>query len=251
MTRAEEIVAAARLVLERDGTTGLTMQAVAAEMGIKAPSLYKHVTGKGAIELALVTSGLTEMGHALHAALAPWDSDGVGPTDVAITLPAAVAASAAGRAGDGSGEIDSGAHDRAGTVGTGDGTGAAATSDGTRAVGTPDRARTVSTGDRARVVDTTDRAGAVRGLLAAYRRQALAHPELYRLATAGRLPRDRLPDGLEDWAGRPFLLVTGDAHRAQALWSLAHGMVILELDDRYPAGCDLDRTWAEAASAFS
>ena len=44
--------------------------------------------------------------------------------------------------------------------------------------------------------------------------------------------------------------MTGEPHRAQALWSFAHGMVILELDGRFPAGSDLDRTWAEGAAAF-
>ncbi len=44
--------------------------------------------------------------------------------------------------------------------------------------------------------------------------------------------------------------MTGDPNLAQALWSLAHGMVILELDDRYPEGSDLDQTWRAGAAAF-
>jgi len=90
----------------------------------------------------------------------------------------------------------------------------------------------------------------VRALLTAYRSHALAHPNLYRLATAGPLDRARLTPGLEDWAGEPFFLATGDPARAQALWSAAHGMVILELDGRYPAGSDLDATWEAAIGAF-
>jgi AcrR family transcriptional regulator len=276
VSRADEIAAAARLVLERDGATGLTMQAVAAEMGIKAPSLYKHVSGKGDIEIALVAAGLTEMGHALHAAIAAWSSGRIEPADDAMT-PVAPAATAATGFCDGSGTVVVGNGDgtmavptgsparaistgRDRTIGTGDGTRPVPTADTTRAVptrgwagstGTSDHAEAIGNADHAEAIGAADQGGAVPGLLAAYRRQALAHPELYRLATVGQLPRDRLPNGLEDWAGRPFLLVTGDAHRAQALWSLAHGMVILELDDRYPAGCDLDRTWSEAASAFS
>ena len=70
-------------------------------------------------------------------------------------------------------------------------------------------------------------------------------------ATAGPLPRSELAPGLEDWAGEPFLLVTGEPHRAQALWSFAHGMVILEIDGRFPAGSDLDRTWRAGAAAFA
>ena len=87
-------------------------------------------------------------------------------------------------------------------------------------------------------------------MLRAYRRQGTEQPNLYRLATAGTLPRDELSPGLEDWAGEPFFLVTHDPNLAQALWSFAHGMVILEIDGRYPADSDLDRTWAAGAAAF-
>ena len=91
---------------------------------------------------------------------------------------------------------------------------------------------------------------AILRLLATYRAYALAHPNLYRLATSGPLVRRRLADGLEDWAGNPWFVVTGDPSLAQALWSLAHGMVILELDDRYPPDSDLDATWRAAGAAF-
>jgi AcrR family transcriptional regulator len=168
VSRAGEVVAAARLVLERDGPAGLTMRSVADELGIRAPSLYKHVAGKGAIEVMLIEEALREMGAELHAALRR-----------------------------------------------------------------PGRSRPLAV------------------LVRAYRRHALAHPNLYRLATAGPLPRSELEPGLEAWAGEPFLLVTGDPHRAQALWAFTHGMVVLELDGRFPGGSDLDRTWARGAAAFT
>jgi AcrR family transcriptional regulator len=95
------------------------------------------------------------------------------------------------------------------------------------------------------------RGGAVRTLLDAYRTAALANPALYRLATTGPLPREDLPPGLEAWAGEPFLLATGDPWQAQAVFSFAHGMVILELDDRFPEGSDLGRTWTAGAAAFT
>ena len=85
----------------------------------------------------------------------------------------------------------------------------------------------------------------------ARRRFSLAQPNLYRLATAGRLPRGDLTPGLEEWAGEPFLLVTGEPHLAQALWSFAHGMAILEIDGRYPQNSDLDQTWETGAAAFA
>jgi AcrR family transcriptional regulator len=99
-------------------------------------------------------------------------------------------------------------------------------------------------------IDRPGRPGALAALLATYRRQGNRHPNLYRLATAGPLDREALPSGLEDWAGEPFFLVTGDPHRAQALWALAHGMVILEIDHRFPDASVLDRTWKAAVAAF-
>jgi AcrR family transcriptional regulator len=144
------------------------MRRLADDVGIRAPSIYKHLPDKAALEAALVEEALLEMGAALHEAL--------------------------------------------------------------RRPG---------------------RQGPVRALLGAYRGTALRHPHRYRLATSGPLRRDRLPTGLEDWAGEPFFHAVGDPHRSQALWSMAHGMVILEIDGRYPRGSDLDRTWRAAAAAFA
>jgi AcrR family transcriptional regulator len=93
--------------------------------------------------------------------------------------------------------------------------------------------------------------GAVGSVLATYRAESLARPNLYRLASSGQLPRGELTPGLEDWAGEPWFLAAGDPFLAQAMWSFAHGMVILELDQRYPAGSDLDRTWQSGAAAFT
>lgn len=92
--------------------------------------------------------------------------------------------------------------------------------------------------------------GPVQALLTAYRAHALAHPNLYRLATSGPLDRAHLTPGLEDWAGEPFFLATGDPWVAQAMWSAAHGLVILELDGRYPEGSELSATWEAAVAAF-
>jgi AcrR family transcriptional regulator len=90
----------------------------------------------------------------------------------------------------------------------------------------------------------------LRRLLDVYHSYGLSHPNLYRLATSGHLDRERLPDGLEEWAGNPWFVVTGDPWLAQALWSFAHGMLILELDRRYPPGSDLSKTWRAGATAF-
>ena len=170
--RADQIVATARLLLEREGPEALTMRRLGEELGIRAPSLYKHLASKKAIEVALIEEAFRDIGAALHAALEGRD----------------------------------------------------------------------------------DPADATRNLLATYRRFSLAQPNLYRLATAGRLPREDLAPGLEDWAGEPFLLVTGEPHLARALWSFAHGMVILEIDGRYPGEArdsELDETWEAGAAAFA
>lgn len=162
------MVAAARRLLEGEGAEALTMRRLGSEVGMKAPSLYKHFPTKAAVEAALIEQGMVELGSALHAAVA-----------------------------------------------------------------------------------VPGRAGAVGRLLAAYRAGALANPELYRLATAGPLPRLQLAEGLEEWAGAPFFLATGDPARAQALFAFAHGMVVLELDRRFPEDSELDRTWAAGAARFS
>jgi len=169
--RAAEIIAAARVLLETEGQEALTMRRLGEALGIQAPSLYKHLPGKHAVEAALIEIGLAEMGEALH-----------------------------------------------------------------RAVSDP---------------EALHGGGAVGRVLATYRAQALARPNLYRLATSGQLPRGELTPGLEDWAGEPWFLTAGDPFLAQAMWSFAHGMVILELDQRYPEGSDLDRTWQSGAAAFT
>jgi AcrR family transcriptional regulator len=100
------------------------------------------------------------------------------------------------------------------------------------------------------VLHATGPETALRRLLDVYHSYCISRPNLYRLATSGHLERARLPDGLEEWAGNPWFVVTGDPARAQALWSFAHGMLILELDQRYPPGSDLTSTWSAGATAF-
>jgi AcrR family transcriptional regulator len=166
-SRATQVVAAARHLLETEGAEAVTMRRIAEALGIRAPSIYKHFPGKEAVEVALIEQALLDIGEPLHRAVA--------------------SAAAADQVSD---------------------------------------------------------------LLSAYRSYATAHPSLYRLATTGRLARSEMRPGLEDWAGEPFFLATGDPYVAQALWSFAHGMVILELDRRFPDGSDLSSTWAAGAKAF-
>ena len=66
--REQAIAAAARELVETKGVEGLTMRAVAEQLGIRAPSLYKHVQGKADLELAVMVSALEELAAALEAA---------------------------------------------------------------------------------------------------------------------------------------------------------------------------------------
>lgn len=167
--RLQQVVDAATAVLDADGAGALTMRRLADDLGMRAPSLYKHVRDKATLEAALIEDAFFDLGDALHAALA--------------------------RPG---------------------------------------------------------RRGVVASVLHTYRERSLAAPNRYRLATSGRLRRDLLPLCLEDWAGQPFYFAADcDEYRSQALWSLAHGMVILEIDGRYNEDCDLDQTWKAAAAAFA
>src|SRR4051812_33053512 len=56
--RAREIVAAARELLEAEGS--VSMRRLADRLGIKAPSLYKHVRDKRALEAALISDAFLE-----------------------------------------------------------------------------------------------------------------------------------------------------------------------------------------------
>jgi AcrR family transcriptional regulator len=163
--RGREIVAAARATLEEGGPEALSMRAIAERLGIRAPSLYKHVPDKETLEVALVADALADVADAFEAAAAADDP----PTAVA----------------------------------------------------------------------------------AAYRTWALAHPHLYRLMMDRPLPRERLPEGLEDRSGSVVFSVTGgDVDAARAAFAFAHGMVTLELNDRFPPGADLDAAWKRGIDSF-
>lgn len=164
--RRRTIVEAARQILEREGASALTMRRLAADLGMKAPSLYKHFPDKETLELELVIVGFEESAVAFEAALA--------------TRP---------------------------------------------------RSQIAALG-------------------AAYREYARAHPHIYRLMTDRPLPRERLPVGLEYRAAAPLAQAMGSIAGARAAWALAHGLVILEINARFPADADIDAAWEAGITAL-
>ncbi|MDQ1701950.1 MAG: hypothetical protein QOF57_1202 [Frankiaceae bacterium] len=162
MSRRDEILDVAATVLEEQGLDALTMRELATRMGIRAPSLYKHVRDKDDIITGLQERALIDMARHLSAA-----DPG---------LPA---------------------------------------------------------------------------LADAYRSWARAHPRLYEVVTRHPLARDRITPGVESAAAGPIVAAAGgDEHLARALWALAHGLVDLELSQRFPPGADLDATWRRAVAGF-
>jgi AcrR family transcriptional regulator len=162
-SRRDEILEVAVTVLEEEGPEALTMRELADRMGIRAPSLYKHVQDKDDIVAGVQERALLDLGRHLSA----------------VTGQGLVA------------------------------------------------------------------------LAGAYRSWARAHPRLYEVATRRPLARERIAPGVEDAAAAPLVIaVGGDEHLARALWALAHGLVDLELSDRFPPEADLDATWRAALSGF-
>jgi hypothetical protein len=67
----------------------------------------------------------------------------------------------------------------------------------------------------------------------------------------GSLDRSLLTPGSEDRAVRPVLQAVGeDRDLARALFAFAHGMTILELNDRFPPSADLDAAWRRGLAAL-
>ncbi len=148
------------MLLEQHGRDGVTMRAIAESLGIRAPSLYKHIADKHELEVALIADGFVQQADAFEKALA-------GGNDV----PAMAIADA-------------------------------------------------------------------------YRTWALDHPHLYRLMTDQPLPRDELPEGVEERSVAYVLeALAGDRDCARAAWAFAHGMVTLELADRFPPDADIAAAW--------
>ena len=75
-TSLEEIVAAGRSLVASGGVEALTMQAVAALVGVRAPSLYKRVRDRSALVRLVVEDALRELGATMDAAADTGDPAG-------------------------------------------------------------------------------------------------------------------------------------------------------------------------------
>src|SRR3954467_3383494 len=64
-TSLEDIVAAGRALLESAGLTGLTMQAVADRVGVRAPSLYKRVRNRDDLVRLITEATVRDLGARL------------------------------------------------------------------------------------------------------------------------------------------------------------------------------------------
>jgi len=168
-TRRRQIIEAARRLLEEQGPEALSMRNVAAEIGIRAPSLYEHVTDKRALESAIIADALTEQGEAQLAFLENYHGD-----------------------------------------------------------------------------------DPLTGIAKNYRQWALDHPHLYRLVFSRDLDRDEpAVVTAEHLAAQPMRRITGgDISASRAIWAFAHGMVSLELADRFPPDTDIDELWLRGIAAL-
>jgi AcrR family transcriptional regulator len=66
--RRAQIADTARALLDAEGPQALTMRRIAGALGIKAPSLYKHVPDKAGLEALVVAAGFAELAATLAAA---------------------------------------------------------------------------------------------------------------------------------------------------------------------------------------
>jgi AcrR family transcriptional regulator len=88
-------------------------------------------------------------------------------------------------------------------------------------------------------------------MAAIYRAYARDNPNLYRLMYDRDLERPLLLPGSEERAVIPAVWAAGgDRDLARAAWAFAHGMTVLELNNRFPAGADLDAAWRRGMASL-
>ena len=84
-----------------------------------------------------------------------------------------------------------------------------------------------------------------------YRAYGRDNPNLYRLMYDRDLERRLLLPGSEERAVIPAVQAAGgDRDLARAAWAFAHGMMILELNNRFPGDADLDAAWRRGMASL-
>jgi len=73
-TSTQAIIAAGRMILAREGLDGLTMEKVAAAAGVRAPSLYKRVSGRPELVRLVAGDVVAEVAADLASAASSGDS---------------------------------------------------------------------------------------------------------------------------------------------------------------------------------
>ena len=73
-TSLDDIVQAGRQILESDGLEQLTMSRVAAAVGVRAPSLYKHIRDRGDLIRLIGKDAVSELGNRLALASGSGDA---------------------------------------------------------------------------------------------------------------------------------------------------------------------------------
>ena len=82
-TDRETIIETARAMIERDGVESLSLGKLASELGIKAPSLYRHIASKNAMLQAVIEQTYMNLFHAYDDAL---ENESDNPQDQIIKL---------------------------------------------------------------------------------------------------------------------------------------------------------------------
>ena len=85
-TDRETIIQTARKLIERGGLDSLSLASVAGKLGIKAPSLYRHVESKGALLHAVIENTYQDLFNAYNEAITNSSDD---PVEQLISLASA------------------------------------------------------------------------------------------------------------------------------------------------------------------
>ena len=82
-TNRETIIENARALIESDGVENLSLGDLASALGVKAPSLYRHIESKNALLNAVIEQTFVKLFHAYDVAL---ENAGENPTEKLLSM---------------------------------------------------------------------------------------------------------------------------------------------------------------------